>query len=99
MQPDFSKFSKHLFWDIDINKPDSGNWKSFFVKRVLEYGLYNDWLCLNEVLELKEIGEIAAQLRELDPKAHSFISIKSGIPEEQFRCYHTRLLTPQHWNF
>ena len=38
-----SLFSPHIFWDVDIAKINVDINKKWLVKRVLEYGLINDW--------------------------------------------------------
>mgnify|MGYP000949844567 CR=1 FL=1 len=73
--------------------------KSFLVQRVLEYGLLADWYLLVERLGIPEIAQEAAKLRELDPKALSFISSLSGLPINQFRCFTTNVSNRPHWNF
>ena len=94
-----SKFSPHLFWDIKRDQLDVEGNKSFIIKRVLEYGLWNDWLLLQKKYGLKTITDETELFRDLDPKALAFISILSGVSKEKFRCYTTRQLTGQHWNF
>ena len=94
-----SKFSPHLFWDIKRDKLDVESNKAFIIKRVLEYGLWNDWLLIKKEYGLKTITDETEQFRDLDPKALAFIANLSGVAKEKFRCYTTRLLTGQHWNF
>ncbi len=92
-------FSPHLFWDVDKTKLDWKENRSYIVHRVLEYGLMTDWKLVYNYYGLKQIAEIAAKLRELEPRAMSFIAALSGLPKETFRCYTTKHLMPPHWNF
>jgi hypothetical protein len=39
-----SNFSPHLFWDVPKRSVNLDKHSQFIVKRVLEYGLINDWL-------------------------------------------------------
>ena len=94
-----SQFSPHLFWDVDPVKLEVNHSKSYIIKRVLEYGLWEDWLLLNKQYGLETITNETKGFRELDPKSLAFISVLSGIPKENFRCYNTNQLTPKHWNF
>ncbi|MEO6134443.1 MAG: hypothetical protein ABIP35_04785 [Ginsengibacter sp.] len=73
--------------------------KSFIIKRVLEYGLWNDWLLIKQEYGIQTITNETKTFRELDPKALAFISSISDVPKENFRCYTTKQLTGQHWNF
>lgn len=93
------KLSPHLFWDVQANQLDREHNKAFIIKRVLEYGLWNDWLLIKEKYGLQTIGMEAQRFRELDPKALAFISHLTEVPKEKFRCYTTRQLTNPHWNF
>ena len=94
-----SKFSPHLFWDVDPVNLDADRSKTYIIKRVLEYGLWEDWLLLKKQYSLETIANETTGFRELDPKSLAFISVLSGIPKEKFRCYTTNQLTPKHWNF
>ena len=91
--------SPHLFWDANIASIDVEEHKAFIIKRVLEYGLWEDWLLIKNDFGIDEISKQSQQFRDLDPKALAFISQLSGVPKHKFRCYTTTQLTPQHWNF
>ena len=94
-----SGFSDYIFWDVDRQDIDAALHAPYIVKRVLEYGQFNDWQHLVRYYGLDSIVSISKQLRSLDPKSLSFISVISGTPIEEFRCYNTRQLNPQHWGF
>jgi hypothetical protein len=94
-----SRFSAHLFWDINPKDMDAEKHKQFIVQRVLQYGLMSDWILLRESLEIKEIADIAAGIKDLDPKSCSFISLLANKPKEEFLCYSTKQSIPAHWNF
>jgi len=98
-QEDISQLSPHLFWDCDRKKCTWELHKKFIVERVLDYGLWEDWLLLYRKIGIKEIGEIAKSLRYLDSKSISFISKLGKIPEEEFRCYILKQSIPQFWDF
>lgn len=98
-QEDINKLSPHLFWDVDRKKCKWKLHKEFIVERVLDYGLWEDWMILYRKAGIKEIGEIAKKLRYLSPRSVSFISILAKIPEEEFRCTILRQSIPQHWDF
>ncbi len=61
-----SKLSPHLFWDVApeiINPSDN---KKLIIKRVLEYGIWEDWLLLKEFYGIEGIAGTAKGFRELD---------------------------------
>ena len=91
--------SAHLFWDVDRVKIDLEKNKKWLIQRVLEYGLLKDWLIIYKYYGISKIAQIAMQLKELDDKSLSFISLLSDIPKESFLCYTTKQLSPRHWNF
>lgn len=93
------QFSKHLFWDVDRNKLDLENDKSYIIRQVLEYGLLHDWVLLQRCFGIGQIAETAKNFRELDKKALSLIAFLSQSRKEDFRCYTYQQLIPQHWNF
>lgn len=92
-------FSNNLFWDINPNDVDMEEHASFIVQRVLEYGTTEDWNYILSYYGLTRILSLALQFRSLDPKALAFLSVISKTPRENFRCYTTRRLNQQHWNY
>ena len=93
------QFSQHLLWDVDRSKLDMEKNSDYIVKKVLEYGLIDDWRFILKYYGIKRIAEIAKTFRELDEKSLYFISYLSDTPVEEFRCYNTQPSQPQHWNF
>lgn len=94
-----SDFSPHLFWDVDVNKVNINEKKTWFINRVLEYGLLKDWKLLIKHYGLKEIARIAMKIKNLDLKTASLIANLANVSKEKFLCYTTKSLTPEHWNF
>lgn len=82
-----SRFSKHLFWDIDVNRLDFEKNSSQIVQRVLEYGELSDWHQLLSCYTLNQIVACCQQMRTLDPRALSFICCISHTAKESYRCY------------
>jgi hypothetical protein len=94
-----SLFSSHLFWDVDIAKIDMSRNKKWLIQRVLEYGLLNDWQIIYKYYGIEEIAQISINLKDLDNKSVSFISVLANIPKENFLCCTTKQSNPKHWNF
>ncbi len=93
-----SKFSQNLFWDVDMSLADMDKAPSQIVKRVLEYGEWNDWKLILDYYGLDKIVKVCKNLRTLDPVCLSFICAISHTNKEDYRCYHTRRLNPTPWN-
>jgi hypothetical protein len=91
-------FSKHLFWDVDIDGFDFEQHKTHLIQKVLEYGLKNDWNLLQEIYGLETIKEVSLNLRSLDAVTLSYISALFKIDKTQFRCYKHKQLFPTYWN-
>lgn len=94
-----SNYSSHLFWDVDKEKLDLNEKRAFLVNRVLDYGVMKDWRQLYADLGLEEIGQIATQLRDMDPRSMAFVALLTGIDIKKFRCYTFQQSNPPHWHF
>lgn len=92
-------FSAHLFWDVRKEDVDFDEHAQYIIKRVLEYGLLEDWNLIRQYYGLSKIVEVAKELRDLEPRALAYISAVSKTPKEQFRCYIWKQSIIQHWNF
>lgn len=93
------RFSPHLFWDTDKDALNLDKHKAYIVKQVLEYGLIGDWEMIREYYGIPTIAKVAAGLRELDPRALTYIATISKKPLTSFRCYTTPASRNPLWNF
>ncbi len=59
-------FTKHLFWDVDLNGFDFEKHKSHLIHKVLEYGFIKDWKLLKELYGLESIKQVSLNIRSLD---------------------------------
>jgi hypothetical protein len=94
-----SNFSHHLFWDVPKENVNLEKHSEFIIKRVLEYGLIDDWNFIKDYYGLQKIVDIAKNFRELEPRALSYLSIVSKTPKEEFKCCNYQQLNQAHWNF
>lgn len=97
--PFISALSAHLFWDIDQSKLNEDDNKSIIIQRVMEYGLMKDWDLIKEKYGLDEILHTAKNLRNLNPKALSFIATITDTPLESFKCYTSTQSQNPPWHF
>lgn len=93
------RFSSHLFWDTDRYSLDMEKHRAYIIKQVLEYGKMEDWELLRKYYGIPAITEVVRGLRELDPRALTFIATVSKTPLNQFRCYSTPPSKTVPWNF
>ena len=92
-----SDLSPHLFWDVDrkiITWKDSAK---LITERVLQYGKIEDWKILTSIYTKRQLTKITLQIRYLDPKSLSFISLYLNIPKQEFRCFMEKSSTKGHW--
>lgn len=92
------QFSPHLFWDVRKEDIDFEAHSQYVIKRVLEYGLLNDWKLIKAYYGLPRIVEIVKKMRSLDARALAYVAAISQTPKEQFRCYTWKQSNPQLWN-
>ncbi|MGL2962635.1 DUF6922 domain-containing protein [Flavobacterium sp. RSB2_4_14] len=91
-------FSKHLFWDVDLNDFDFEKHAGFFAQRVIEYGKLEDWNLLKKLYGLEKIKKLALEFRTLDAVSLSYIATIFNIKKEEFRCYKHKQLVQNYWN-
>jgi len=94
-----NSLSKHLFWDVDSSDIDLNKHKKFIIRKVLQYGTFNDWKIILKFYGKDTIISIAKLIKDLDKKTISFLSVISGISKTEFLCYTTEQSIPKHWNF
>ena len=92
------KFSKNLFWDVDVNNIDMDKHDRFVVERVLNYGSLEDWRTIKEYYKIEQLGQIALNIRNMLPQTLNFIATMTDIPITEFRCYKQAQLHPTPWN-
>ena len=52
-------FSAHLFWDVRKEDVDFDEHAQYIIKRVLEYGLLEDWNLIRQYYGLSKIVDVA----------------------------------------
>lgn len=80
-------FSPHLFWDVDKESFDLEQYKAQMIAKVLEFGNWGDWKLLQALYGMETIREVSLNLRSLDEKTLSYLSVIFGIDKKEFRCY------------
>jgi hypothetical protein len=78
--------SHHLFWDVDRAAVDAERHAPWLVKRVLEYGRWEDWRVLVSHYGRPRLAGIVTNLRSLHPKALAFCQAWFQLPPSAFRC-------------
>jgi hypothetical protein len=78
---------KHLFWDTNIDNIDLEKHSRFIIERVVMRGNISDWKWMRQIYSKEIISRKIVEIRYLDQKTLSFLSVIYKIPKEQFRCY------------
>ena len=74
MEEYITRFSTYLFWDVNKDDLDMEKHSQYIIKRVLEYGMLQDWNIVKQYYGLGRIVEIAKGFRELEPRALAYLS-------------------------
>jgi len=93
------QFSSYLFWDVYAKDIDFDKHKVYVVDRVLECGLWHDWLLIKNYYGLEILKEITLNLRGMFPETLSYMSLITNTPENQFRCYELLQSPNRPWYF
>jgi hypothetical protein len=92
-----SKLSKHLFWDVDIEKINIDIHAPFIIERVLNKGTLQDFQLLNRIFSSDETISTVKNLKNLDPKTANFAHIYFDIPKNEMKCYTKNQSQVKHW--
>ena len=98
MEKYITQFSAYLFGDVNKDDLDMEKHSRYIIKRVLEYGMLQDWNIVKQYYGITRIVEEAKGFREMEPRALAYLSAISQTPKEQFKCYTYQRLNPQHCN-
>ncbi|SMG37514.1 hypothetical protein SAMN05661096_02459 [Marivirga sericea] len=92
-----SKLSKHLFWDVEVEKINPDTHASFIIERVLKKGTLQDFNVLNQIFSSEQTISIVKNLKHLDPKTANFAHIYFDIPKNEMKCYTKNQSQVKHW--
>lgn len=82
--------SQILFWDVDSSQIDLEKESAFIIQRVFEMGSWSDWCFIKSYYGLEKIVSISKTIRDLNPKAVSYLCCIYGAKKEDFRCYNIK---------
>lgn len=78
-------FLKCYFWDIDFKKMDRIKYKTFILRRILEYGDEKSVRWMFKHFNRDEIAKVLAFSR-IDPRSANFWSVVLGIKKDKILC-------------
>jgi len=93
------RFSKELFWDLNIENLDFQMHKSQIIPRVFMKGKIDDILQVLRYYDKNEVKNVLLNTRYLDKKTLALAAVYFSTDKEKFRCYKLSQSTPQLWPY
>jgi len=95
----YSQFSKNLFWDTSINSIDFDKYKLYVLDKVMNHGLWNDFLQVMSYYGKAKVKEEVVKLPYLKKDVLNFLCFLFNLQPTDFICYTRRRSQEKHWNF
>ena len=86
--------SKQAFWDINMEKMDYEKSADYIIRKVFEYGSWNDILEVTSFYGMAKIKEALTKATYLRENTLYFASLFLDIPRSKFACYTTKQFHP-----
>ena len=77
---------KRLFWDVDKERIDIKDQRSFIIRRIIDFGNMDDVKWMLNVYTSDEIIEVVKKSRGLSRKSAYFWSAYFNIPKKDVEC-------------
>ena len=91
--------AKRVFWDIDFNSLDYQKDRFYIIERVMNYGLWNDFVEIVRFYGKNIIRDEIVQSAYLKKDVLNFLCFYLHLKPSQFKCYKRRQLTEPHWDY
>ena len=92
-------FRKELFWDVNYEDIDFEKHARFVIGRVVMRGNVDDWNTLKNFYGLEKIRTEVVNIRYLDKRTLSYLSVILNVKKEKFRCYNTEPSIKALWDY
>ena len=92
-------FTKRLFWDVDINSLNVQKDQFFIIERVMNYGLWLDFVELIQFYGKETVRQEIVKSSYLKKDVLNFLCLYLNLKPSQFKCYRRRQLTEPHWDY
>lgn len=90
------QLSKQAFWDIDKDKLNYKSQSDYIIRKVFEYGTWNDILEITSYYGTEKIINVLISSPYLKESTLFFVSLFFNIPRNKFACYTTKQFHPVH---
>ena len=91
--------AKRVFWDVNFETIDYEKDRFFVIERVMNYGLWDDFIELVHFYGKTIIKEEIVKSSYLKKDVLNFLCFYLHLKPAQFKCYKRRQLTEAHWNY
>ena len=88
-------FLKEYFWDVDFEKIDPNKYRSYIVKRILNYGDERAITWLTKHFSKDEQIKTLTSSRDLSPRSANFWRLILDIPKGKVKCLQKQSLRKQ----
>jgi hypothetical protein len=78
--------TKRLFWDVDQEKIDIRDHRSYIIRRIMDYGNVDDVNWMMKIYTSDEMIQVVKKRRGLSRKSAYFWSTYFNIPKEEIEC-------------
>ena len=92
-------FTKRLFWEVDINSLNVQKDQFFIIERVMNYGLWLDFVELIQFYGKETVRQEIVKSSYLKKDVLNFLCLYLNLKPSQFKCYRRRQLTEPHWDY
>jgi hypothetical protein len=96
LKPDISK---RVFWDIDFDSLDYTKDRFYIIEKVLNYGLWNDFVELVKFYGKDTIKKEIVESTYLKKDVLNFLCLYLDLKPSQFKCYKLRQSKETHWDY
>jgi hypothetical protein len=93
---DIAQLSNRAFWDVDMSKLDYEKQADYIIRKIFEYGSWNDILEITVYYGIDKIKSVLTTASYLRENTLYFASLFLDIPRSQFKCYTTKQYHPVH---
>ena len=90
--------SKTAFWDVDFDSLDPEKNAVFIIKKVFNYGLWNDYKAIMRYYCEERVKKEIVKGAYYKKKVFCFLCVIFDLEPEAFTCYMRRLHQQPYWD-
>lgn len=84
---EWMQLRKVLFWDTNPDLIDYEKHANYIIQRVVTCGQLEEWREVIAYYGVEKIKNTVVELRDLDDKTMTYLSVYFSLPKEIFRCF------------